>query len=120
MFVVGFPNQVVFASSIGCTRHRVAEWFKMLEPPSTMRRGFDASLARALRTDRFTLFRGFRDVAPGDAPFIDGEIEPPPSVESARRRIAAVAELLPPNELREFARVGEQLLHGQREPVPAA
>lgn len=83
-----------------------------------MLKGFDAALARALKTDRATLFGAYRKVAPEDAPIVD-ECGSPVADES-RRRIAAVAELLPADELRAFARFGEQLLHGQHQADPAA
>lgn len=75
MVYLGMRSQRTFAMHIGCSQNQVCRWFHMEIPPRRMRRGFDKALWVALRTDPFTLFSQYRNVAPDGAPLID---EPKP------------------------------------------
>jgi hypothetical protein len=74
-----------------------------------MRKGFDQSLAKALETDRATLFVNYREVAPDAAP----RINPCAIVgdeSSIRRKVLAIVELLDPPRLSKLHDVGRELL----------
>lgn len=68
MSFVGFRRQNSLAEKIGCTEDQLSKWLSMEEPPVSMRKGFDVALFGSLRTDAFTLFTAFRDIAPEAAP----------------------------------------------------
>ncbi|MGD0464650.1 MAG: hypothetical protein ABSB74_19370 [Tepidisphaeraceae bacterium] len=65
---VGFRRQVDFALAVGCERTQLYKWFAMEFPPASMKKGFDRSIATALKTDRQTLFNGWRFISAEDAP----------------------------------------------------
>jgi len=71
------------------------------------------------RTDRTMLFRDYVRIAPDEAPVLEivEDNSPSPAEDVIRRRVLAVVELLPGESLREFARIGEGMLHGRQ---PAA
>lgn len=68
---VGFKRQEDFAKAVGCTRERIVKWTAMRMPPAKMRKGFDEALARALKTDRATLFSYWHERRPGEVESID-------------------------------------------------
>jgi hypothetical protein len=68
---VGFRNFGTLASAIGCTPESVSRWFALEDSPERCRSQFDAALCRVLRTDAFTLFTNFRNIAPTAAPVLD-------------------------------------------------
>lgn len=73
MFYVGFRRKKTFSAKIGCTQDQLSRWLGMTEAPATLRKGFDEALSRHLRTDLFTLFTNWRNVAPDAAPIMAGE-----------------------------------------------
>lgn len=76
-----------------------------------MRKSLDEKLAAALKTNRETLFNGYRSIPPAAAPIFlnsDGTSD----LIAIRRRVLAMVELMPNDGLKELARVGEQLLRG--------
>lgn len=105
---VGFRSSASLALALGCTQHQLARWMQMEEPPTRMRKGFDASLARALRVDMATLFVGYRNVSPEAARLTspDGAED----FESLKRKAHAVVELLDGEALRELHDCGRALL----------
>lgn len=75
---VGFARQLDFAKAVGCSPDQIQKWSKLEEPPQQMRKGFDDSLARALKIDRRFLFSGWRGFDPNDAPVIQSSSGPVP------------------------------------------
>jgi hypothetical protein len=71
---LGYKRQKLLASAVGCTREKVAEWFKLSEPPPQMRKGFDLKLATALRTTPSMLFDGWSRTAPEVAFVVGGPV----------------------------------------------
>ena len=68
---VGILRLADLAGEIGCTPNQLSRWLASVSPPARMLKGFDCALARALKTDRRTLFSGFAQVDPSDAPVLD-------------------------------------------------
>jgi hypothetical protein len=64
---VGFQRQRDFAEAVGCTRERIVTWLRMAAPPKKMRKGFDRTLARALRITTRMLFVDFVNTDPEKA-----------------------------------------------------
>jgi hypothetical protein len=116
--LVGLTTKIVFASAVGCSVDCLARWCLLQLPPPQIRKKFDVALVRVLKTDRMMLFNGYRNVDPRDASLIDDAQNPDFRAEVTRRRVVAVAELLPTDQLRELARIGEAML--KAEPAHAA
>lgn len=114
---VGFLRDSDFATAVGCCRKQLVNWFSFSAPPAHMRKGFDASLIAALKTDRETLFVNFSSIPASTAPRIDALKPRVDEGEHARRRVLAIIELMPDQGLKELARVGEQLLRGGTQQV---
>jgi hypothetical protein len=64
---VGFQRQIDFAEAVGCTRERIVKWLKLATPPLKMRKGFDRSLARALRVTTRMIFVDYANTDPQKA-----------------------------------------------------
>jgi hypothetical protein len=58
------------SSSLGCHVQTITNWLARELPPDNMHKGLDRRLARALKTDAFTLFSGFKNISPEEAPII--------------------------------------------------
>jgi hypothetical protein len=109
---VGFRRHADFAAAIGCGAVQLSKWFRKPVPPEQMRKGFDAAMIRALKINRITFSVGYAEASPIQAPIIE-PAEPPKlsgEEESLRRRVIAMAELLPFDALRELANIGGGLL----------
>ncbi|MGD0462863.1 MAG: hypothetical protein ABSB74_10280 [Tepidisphaeraceae bacterium] len=78
---VGYRRQKDLAASIGCEYTVLYKWKKMTRPPTRMQKGFDVTLASALKTDREMLFNGWLYKNPEDAPIVESlpANEPSPS-----------------------------------------
>jgi len=92
---VGFMRNADLARSIGCTQQHLSRWFSYSSPPNSMRRGLDAHLVSALKTDKHTLFSAFRDVIPEHAPFVES-----PAIEPMQREVIERVMSLPADRLR--------------------
>jgi hypothetical protein len=110
------PSQL--ARAVGCTRPAALDWWHSEEPQEAMRKGHNEALAAILKTDRFTLFTAYRNVAPESAPLLSREM--PSRDEPLRRRAHAIADLLDADRLRDFTAMGERMLHGEASPSNAA
>src|SRR4051812_1726073 len=64
---IGFKRQDDFARAVGCQRGQIQRWAAMQNPPKQMRKGFDRSLARALRTSLKVLFTDYKTTPPDRA-----------------------------------------------------
>jgi len=69
---LGIVRQKDFAKAIGCSVDQLARWSQMERPPATMMKGFDNTLAIALKIDRQMLFREWKDFHPEKATIIGG------------------------------------------------
>lgn len=65
---VGLALQRDLAREVGCRVEQISRYARMARPPKIMRKGFDASLVRALQTSREMLFDRWRETPPEDAP----------------------------------------------------
>jgi hypothetical protein len=83
MLFLGFRRQRDFADAVGCTQERTGSWLKLQAPPVAIKKGFDRSLCRELRTDAFTLFTNYRNVTPEAAPILGTPRKPAPPVREA-------------------------------------
>jgi hypothetical protein len=68
---LGYRRFTDLSSAIGCSHDVIFRWRLMSTPPDAIRKGFDAELIIALRTDRWTLFNAYASIAPEAAPLID-------------------------------------------------
>jgi hypothetical protein len=68
MLFLGWRSQAGFAEALGCSQNHLSALLKMSDPPVMMRGGLDAALCRELRTDRFSFFTDFRNIAPEATP----------------------------------------------------
>lgn len=107
---VGIRRLLDLALAIGCHQNHVTRFVQSEQPPKRMTKGFDAALVEALRTDRYTLFAAWRDVAPEDAPLVDPLTRSRPDEPAVRRKVLAIVELLGPDQLTELHDKGRQLL----------
>jgi hypothetical protein len=67
---LGFKRQSDLSKIVGCSRQQLSNWFAMVAPPISMRKGFDRWLANALQTTHRTLFIDYVNVAPETATVI--------------------------------------------------
>lgn len=111
-----------FAKAIGCTPHNLRRWLEMKTPPARMRRGFDASLSRALHLSQSILFRDWATQSPSDAPFVPipqatRAISKAQAVteEGVRGRIAEAVEGLREDDLYKVLRLANVLKQSQAE-----
>ena len=95
---VGLLQKSALARAVGCTDTQLANWLKMPQPPVQMRKGFDQSLARALKVDAQTLFADYAITDPSSK-----TLEAPEPVEDTNRlraEIVHAVELLDENRLK--------------------
>jgi hypothetical protein len=64
---VGIRRQKDLAEAVGCSEDQMSRWVQMRRPPARMRKGFDKSLARVLKTTPQKLFIDYATIAPEDA-----------------------------------------------------
>lgn len=116
---VGIATQVRLADLIGCSRQHMAKWLGMDDAPVSLRRGYDVALARMLRTDRFTLLTGWREITPEQSPLVDALTPEGDDADSLKRKVHAVVELLDADKLRVLHERGRELLREEMT-APAA
>jgi hypothetical protein len=111
-FFVGFRNQGTLADAVGCTRTQLCRWFSMEVPPTEMRKGFDASLCRVLRVDRFTLLANYASADPhGTFEYVPESPALPTLPEAQqRRKIVAASQFLDGEKLRALSATAEALV----------
>ena len=90
---VGFRSQKGLIDAVGCEQTTFYNWLRSDTPPERMQKGFDIALARALRTDRQTLFTGWREKNPSLAPLIDVDADDAKFAEDRRKRDAIMRNI---------------------------
>lgn len=86
---LGFRNYTAFSARVGCSGTRLWSLLKMEVAPKSMRGGLDLALCQELRTDSFTLFTDYRNVAPEAAPILGSPHRPAPPTPRVREAVAA-------------------------------
>lgn len=107
---LGIKTGESFAREIGCKRQLIVRWVGLPSPPREMRKCFDSTLVRVLRTDRETLFVNYAQISPESAPLLDAKPEPFQDEGHLRRKVLAVVELLGAEQLRQLYDDGRKLL----------
>lgn len=121
---VGFKRQLDFARAVGVSPQHLRRWMLLMAPPKQMRRGLDDALARALRTDRRTLFTDWTSGEPDEFPIVrtDERLGVPwdsaaPESERIVEQIVTACRSLTAGELARVATLAMQLQTARSEKV---